>query len=213
MVHRSSIAPINLFETQNSPKHSQGSAPSDWFEVSSPQLRKTSVMRKTIILPNGMTLDEQLNLILAKPERTPAEAKILYEAIKDFPIIKMIFSTPGEKTFDMESILYLVRRMKLIKMVAGDIVYSQDEHSTGQMYVVYSGEIALCIKDPDHITTQNYERFESEQKKRTMGKIGSSRKLYVNLKKAQTNQLVQNSPRSRRTPRGAGETPNLNKKN
>jgi len=206
MKHRSSIAPIHLFESQNSPKNSQGSAPSEWFEVASPQLRKTSVMRKTIILPNGMTLDEQLNLILAKPERTQAEANILYEAIKEFPIIKMIFNQQGEKTFDMESILYLIRRIKLTKLAAGDIVYSQDDQSTGQLYVVYSGEIALCIKDPDHITTQNYERFEHEQKKRTMGKIGSSRKLNVNLKKVQSNHLAQNSPRSHRTPR-QGETP------
>jgi len=156
-------------------------ASSDMLDSTSPKvrssMRRTSLIRKSIMLPNGMTLHDQLDHILTKPERSVNEARILYEAIKDFPIMNLLFTPPGERALDTESILYLIRHIKLMKIDAGHIVYNQDDASDGKLYIVYEGEIALVIKDPDHITTKNYERFENEQKKRTIFKLGSFKNL------------------------------------
>ena len=156
-------------------------ASSDMLDCSSPKIRssmrKNSLIRKSIVLPNGWTLHDQLDFILTKPERSLNEARILYEAIKDFPIMNLLFAPPGERALDTESILYLIQRIKLMKIDPGHIVYSQEDPSDGKLYIVYEGEIALVIKDPDHITTKNYERFENEQKKRTINKLGSFKNL------------------------------------
>ena len=173
------ITRLNLPDTQGTPRGSNThSVNLDSPAPDSPSLHRSTFMLKSIILPNGQTFQEQLTSIFLKHEKSKADVKLIYELIRDFHFMIMLcHPTEDRSDFDLEDVLELVRKMNYIKVETGSILYNQGDPSDGKLYVVFSGEVALVVKDHDHITAQNYERFENEQKKRTIDRLGSCKNI------------------------------------
>ena len=165
----------NLLSLQLTPRASNTPSENlDSPKLDTPNPHRSAFMFRSMLLPNGQTFQEQLTAIFLKHEKSKADVKLIYELIRDFHFTTMLCQPTDDRSdCDLEDIMELIKHMSYTKIETGEILYNQGDLSDGKLYVVFSGEIALVVKDHDHITAQNYERYENEQKKRTIGKLGT----------------------------------------
>ena len=96
---------------------------------------------------------EKVNMILQKEHRTEEDARVLYKVIKNNSFFENFLEMDGN--LEAKAMLAICKQIKYEKIPAQTVVCEQGAPSNGKMYIVFSGDLNIHVKNPDHIIHQN----------------------------------------------------------
>jgi len=129
--------------------------------INSPVTQKKNALT---FFDSVVAFKDRLKEVLVKSDRNDEEARILHSALKDYAFFKRF----GEDNDDLEAegMVYLCKNLKYEFHPAGTVIFEQDDPSNGKMYICYSGQLSIVLKQNDVISQQNlaYKLAESPSK-------------------------------------------------
>lgn len=129
----------------------------------------------TEISENKMTFQEHINYLLLKGERTDEEAKHLLKVIKTNAFFESFLEI--NDNLEAQSLLAICKNIKYEKFPKGSVICQQGDKSNEKMYIVYSGELNVHIKDPDVFIHQNLQQKREERRKAALEELQESEEV------------------------------------
>ena len=138
------------YDDMNTPEASNNSKPED------------SDTTHNYYFKQAYEMQERISKVLYSWPRSETQAEHLFDIIKSFSFIQTLRHEIKEgHGLSRETILDIIKKMKYIRVPQGKVIYRQGEASDNQMFIVYSGEVGLVLKERDLISEQNLQRLAS----------------------------------------------------
>jgi hypothetical protein len=102
---------------------------------------------------NGLSAEEKLRQILLKTDRNDYEAQTLFNAVSKNAFFERFLEL--DETLDSHAMVEICQKIKYERIPANSLVFRQGDASNGMMYIVYSGELHVHVRDIDVIVQQN----------------------------------------------------------
>ena len=98
--------------------------------------------------------EEKIRRILTSPKRTQDDALFIYKQIQHFDFF-IKFKESNTDLYEIDSLLHICRHLGYEKFRSGETIFEEDAESNGKMYLMFSGEVSIIVKNPDFVTKQN----------------------------------------------------------
>ena len=153
----SSFKSISRQQSYNTPKvslstiNNQYVTPkkSSFMPNASPQIKLNPTIRRNVSVPLDENYAQKLKRIIHANQKTEEEAKILYDHIKDFNFFETFNDRNEDSYFDYEAFVRLCQAMRYEKHPAKKVIFKEGDPSNGKLYIVYSGEVSVVLKQPE----------------------------------------------------------------
>ena len=106
--------------------------------------------------------EEKVRRILTSPKRSQDDALFIYKQIQHFDFF-IKFKENNTDLYEIDSLLHICKHLGFEKFRRGQTVFEEDADSNGKMYLMFSGEVSIIVKNPDFVTKQNLVNHNIEK--------------------------------------------------
>ena len=98
---------------------------------------------------------EKIKRIINIKQRSPDDAKILYDHLRDFAFFDTFNDRNTEIMFDQNAFIQICQSLHYEKHPAKSVIFKQRDHSNGKLYILYSGRVNIVEDNYDEHSARN----------------------------------------------------------